>query len=382
MGESRTAIPGQPNWLRQGQVPSLDGLRGVSITLVLAAHLLPSRLSFAGNLGVDLFFLISGFIITLLLLREQERTGALSLKNFYLRRALRILPAYAAFLLGAFALTRFGLLTIKGHDWLPALTYTVGFVRVPRVLEHLWSLSTEEHFYLVWPVVLCLLPRRAAVLAVGLCVALGPVARLLIHWYFSDFVDANLSTPARMDGLAAGCLLAFVAWSQPFRWATRPMGRRADLLAAFAAAVCLISRNLLARTAGEACYRALDHSCYILCLSVIVWVGLYHPAGLMGRLLNSRLLMRVGLLSYSLYLWQQPFCFAKVDSWAFRWPANVCVTICCALASYYMIESPFLRLRNSFRARIAERPAWFPLPFRRLVSGRTVAERQASRLSG
>jgi peptidoglycan/LPS O-acetylase OafA/YrhL len=384
MRELRVACVDQPDWLRGGHVPSLDGLRGASIILVLAAHLLPSQLSFAGNLGVDLFFIISGFIITLLLLREQERTGTLSLKNFYVRRALRILPAYGAFLLGAFTLSRFGLLAIAPRDWVPALTYTVGFLRVPEVLHHLWSLSTEEHFYLLWPVVLYLLPRRVALLGIGLCIALTPAVRVLVQLYFSGIVDVNLSTPTRMDGIAAGCFLAFLAWSPSRPRGLWPLSWRADIVAGTSVLACAVSCYLLKTVAGAECYRAFYHSCCILCLSVIVWVGVYRPSGLVGRPLNSRLAIRAGLLSYSLYLWQQPFCFSKADYWIFRWPLNLCAAVACALISYYLIEVPFLWLRNSWRAANTKKPFPFSLHIssHRPVPAEASEERPSCRQAG
>jgi peptidoglycan/LPS O-acetylase OafA/YrhL len=346
------AVSGQsPSWLRSGRVPSLDGLRGVSIVLVLAAHLAPRRLSFAGDVGVDLFFLISGFIITLLLFREQERTDSISLKNFYLRRARRILPAYLAFLVGALVLTQADLLPIKPRKWIPALTYTVGFVRVPQALQHLWSLSTEEHFYLVWPVLLCLLPRRVALAGLAAVILLTPAVRVLVYLHFSDLVDGNLSTPTRMDGIAAGCFLAFVAWSGWCPAAIRPSTWRADVLALAAAVVCLVSRDLLYRLMREESYRAFYHSVYIVCLGLIVWVVLYHPTGLVGRIVNTRIAVGAGLVSYSLYLWQQIFCYGQADYWVFHFPANVCVAVACAVASYYLIETPFLRWRRGSARR-------------------------------
>jgi peptidoglycan/LPS O-acetylase OafA/YrhL len=208
--------------------------------------------------------------------------------------------------------------------------------------------------------------------------------RVLIHLFFSDFVDVNLSTPTRMDGIAAGCLLAFLAWSTSRPRGCRPLSWRADLMAGISVATCVVSCYLLKTAAGETCYRAFYHSCCILCLSVIVWISVYRPSGLIGRPLNSWLAIRGGLLSYSLYLWQQPFCFAKADYWVFRWPLNLCVAIACALISYYLIEVPFLRLRNSWRAANTEKPLPFSLHIsrRRPVPTETSEERPSCRQAG
>ncbi len=123
-------------WLARGHIPSLDGLRTFSILVVLIAHLcqqgtlIPrvAQVPALGYLGVDMFFVLSGFIITMLLLREFQRTQAISLKHFYLRRAFRILPAYVCFLLGIGLFTWMGSVDLRMQDWLAALTYTVSFL--------------------------------------------------------------------------------------------------------------------------------------------------------------------------------------------------------------------------------------------------------------
>ena len=146
------------------RIPSLDGLRGVSIWAVLSAHIathfrigvlqhpfVRMLSSASGYFGVTVFFVISGFLITILLLDERERTGAVSLKSFYRRRAVRILPA---FLLYAGIVIYFGQPTVMQQ--LYALTFTTSFAfeQAYRPLQQLWSLSVEEQFYLVWPLLL------------------------------------------------------------------------------------------------------------------------------------------------------------------------------------------------------------------------------------
>ena len=137
---------------QRGDIPSLDGLRALSIFLVLAGHANPGvQYSHAfkigidyANLGVRVFFVISGFLITSLLLKEQARTGGISLKLFYIRRGLRILPAFLLFIGCVVLLSHFGVTRVPGWSWFYVLTYTVNFAPFPPfpwVLIHLWSLS-------------------------------------------------------------------------------------------------------------------------------------------------------------------------------------------------------------------------------------------------
>ena len=165
-----------PAWLAGGNIPGLDGLRALSIAAVVLAHASLTwsgttdhahPLARLGSIGVDLFFVISGFLITWLLLREQRRNAVISLRAFYIRRAWRILPPYLVFLASLFAFSSIGLIQITSRDWGGALTYTVNFLPgTSWPFGHLWSLSVEEHFYLFWPLLLIVLgPGRAVALS-------------------------------------------------------------------------------------------------------------------------------------------------------------------------------------------------------------------------
>lgn len=166
----------RPDWVEKGRIPCLDGLRAISILLVLGFHAsgtegFPSSewlrsLLRHGGVGVDVFFVISGFLITLLLFREQDRTGRISLCKFYIRRSLRILPAMFAYLAFVALLQAMGIASLSTIDWVVALTYTANFhgtfSHSAQPIEHLWSLSVEEHFYLIWPPILVLLGTKRA----------------------------------------------------------------------------------------------------------------------------------------------------------------------------------------------------------------------------
>ncbi len=214
--------------LKSGRIPSLDGLRAVAIVLMMTAHIwqtkhFPSRLANAawgvhGEVGVEIFFVISGFLITMLILREIEKRGRVDVKGFYVRRGLRILPAYFAYL-GVVALLQYFRLTwIRPKDWIAAVTYTTNFVVEPRwEIGHLWSLSVEEHFYLMWPLVM-LAGRSAARITAMVLMAGCFAARWVILIKFPAHTSmAEVWTFTRLDTIAAGCLLALLAWEPGWR---------------------------------------------------------------------------------------------------------------------------------------------------------------------
>src|SRR5664280_2047254 len=159
--------------MKQGRIPSLDGLRAVSIIIVVWAHARASSrlLGLYAFFGVQIFFVISGYLITSLLLREHERTGTINLRTFYYRRMLRIFPAAYVYILAVAIVFQPPL-----HYLAYAFTYTSCYAgpHGPWMLSHLWSLSVEEQFYLLWPFALLLaFPSRKRILwVVMLCVPL------------------------------------------------------------------------------------------------------------------------------------------------------------------------------------------------------------------
>ena len=215
------------------RIPSLDGWRAVSIIYVLCshcpisegfpAHLKPFfKLIFDdGHLGVRCFFVISGFIITLLLLREQEKNGKIDLKKFYIRRCLRIFPVYYSFLFVVWLLqntTQFSQPTVV---WLQNLTFTTGF-GFPAIFSwptwHLWSLAVEEQFYLIWPFLFALLNHqlnsKAIKIALFVPLVLAPIIRLLAYAgmggeVFSFGVNKHTFL-FNFDAIAIGCIGAFI----------------------------------------------------------------------------------------------------------------------------------------------------------------------------
>lgn len=352
----RDARDGQPApWVASGHVPCLDGLRAVSIALVLLEHTSAEAgllgrggmlwLRDIGELGVSMFFGISGFLITLLLLREWNRTNTISMKAFYARRALRILPVYFSYLFVVFVLIRLGVLHLKAGDWISALTYTVNFRAEPTwEVGHVWSLSIEEQFYLGWPLLLLFLAPRRAGFAAAAYLCLAPLARLFTWYFFRADLDIYPHlTMLRLDAMAVGCLLALGANSRsfrtPFRW-SEVQAQRYCLAAVAAITACYIAAQWI-----SALDQTFKPSIEAAGLGIIIWGVVHAPKSMIGRVLESRPFIFVGLISYSLYLWQQLFLNPHPTHWVPWWPVGVTLSFIVATISYYVIERPFLRLK-------------------------------------
>jgi peptidoglycan/LPS O-acetylase OafA/YrhL len=310
-----------------------------------------------GSLGVRVFFVLSGFLITTLLFGELQKYGRISLPRFYYRRTLRIFPAFYCFLLVLLAVNTFGWLRIPFGNIVPALLYVSDYADSGNfTLEHAWSLAVEEQFYLLWPAVLLIAGRRKSLTLAAVVILACPVIRLveLILLYRHDTGSLIVRFDAQADALAMGCLLAGLRlWLPEQPHYTRMLHSRMFPLVPVGVLVC----QMLLTHGGPALY-ALDvlfgftamNLGVALCLA---WV-MQFDAGAVGRCLNARPLVTIGVLSYSIYIWQQIFLAATTGSKLEHLPVVVSVTLVfvMALASYVLVERPFLSLRNHFEPHL------------------------------
>jgi len=339
-------------------LPSLDGLRAISIVLVLLGHVNGTkgfgRVYFGvgdyAHLGVLVFFVISGFLITRLLLIEHEKTGRVSLKLFYARRALRLFPASYAFISMMWLLSIAGVIHLNARDIWHAITYTVNYLPDRSwQIGHLWSLSVEEQFYFVWPCIFVLFrPRRAGWIAAAV-ILFGPVARSMA-WVLlrkTPYYDLELF-PVMADSLAMGCLLAMVgAWLQKQRWYLQ-------LFRPVYSIGMLVAILLINRYAGYTVVAVFGTSLIYVMIAVLIHRSVYCSDDLVGRFLNWPPVAFVGVLSYSLYVWQQPFLNRSSTAWVNAFPQNLALAVGAACCSYFVLEKPFLRLRRQLRGRVTE----------------------------
>jgi len=348
------------------RLPSLDGLRGLSIGLVLLGHALATMPAWprwlypietvAANaeLGVSFFFVISGYLITHLLMSERARTGRISLYNFYVRRVTRIIPAYYLYLGCVGLLAAGGCVQVRGKDFFAAaiflwnyLPWTAGWW-----LGQSWSLCIEEQFYLLWPATLLMLgPRRALKLALAI-IALEPFIRVANYWLWPAArgrIPVMLHT--RADILMFGCVLALAHEDRRAGAILERIGRPwiAGLAAVF---IFTIDPFLGARWRG-AWALPFGMSLEGAGIAAIVWWLMHNPATWAGRLFNRPALMWIGGISYSLYLWQQMFLTPLNRTLSGRFPLNLGCAIGVAAASYYLLERPIMRRRGRLMRPVA-----------------------------
>jgi peptidoglycan/LPS O-acetylase OafA/YrhL len=349
----------------RGHLPSLDGWRAIAILIVIFFHSrdalirvigapmawLSPHLILAGPFGVELFFAISGLLITSRLLDEEVETGRIHLGRFYARRAFRILPASLTYLCVIAVLGTLGIIAFRFDSWIAALFFYVNFTSEPLwYVGHFWSLAVEEHFYAFWPALLIIVkPHQRFRVAVALC-SLFVFWRLLNYKFAaigiamgSPYFQYQGRTDFQIDAILWGAViaLAYAKWSNR-SWVQKFL--RLDIAAAlFAIAVVslfitgnwkLIQALLIFRR---------------LAIPVILLTTILNCRGVVKAVLEHPWLKMIGKLSYSLYLWQQLFLVWGIESlakvaWPHLFPFNLVCVFACALASYYLIEKPLVRL--------------------------------------
>ena len=344
---------------RAQHLPALDGLRGVAILLVITHHqLIPLSLK-GGFLGVDLFFVLSGFLITRLLLREFDATQSISLTNFYTRRVLRLAPALILYLIATLVIT-YGVhpgefvreLKLVGFSLVYLTNWRMAFgwdyLLDPTAI--IWSLSIEEQFYLLWPP-LFLLALSARVRRSHLGVALTLIVlSIAFHRSFLWAHGAELNrmyygTDTRADAPMIGCLIALLPVTR-IGLRTRAVMKIGALAASFGLAWLIISSAFT----DSFLYRG-GYTAVALTAGVLTWSVANSPESVIGRTLSWYPLRWFGLISYGLYLWHWLllqtvslyYWFGAWEAWA-----KLACAILVAAASYYLIECRFTRLKSRF----------------------------------
>jgi peptidoglycan/LPS O-acetylase OafA/YrhL len=341
------------------RVPSLDGLRAISISLVLFSHLagtqhFPIGASVGnilplGELGVRVFFVISGFLITNLLLDEWDRRGDINLVRFYFRRTFRILPPYYVLVAVVAVLSLAELIQTAQGDIFHAISYTSNYhPHRSWWIGHTWSLAVEEQFYLLWPAALLFAGRRRGFFVAAAVVLVSPFVRLGL-WELSPTPDSGIGARFETiaDSLAMGCLLAGLAgWLVTQSWYRRLLDSRAFVLVP----LTVVAASALHEHPRP--YLFVSFTVMNLGAALSVHWAVTHHMGRVGRFLNARPIAFIGVISYSIYLWQQLFLNRYSTSWAASFPANIVLALAAALASFYLVERPSLRMRHRLESRL------------------------------
>lgn len=362
----------------------LDGLRAIAVVTVILFHLTPGAVQ-GGYLGVDIFFVISGFLITALLVRERDKTGTIRFREFWRRRARRLLPALVLLVLVScsVALLAGGNVLIGlGRQVLGAATFSSNWLSIaegssyfseanPELFRNLWSLAVEEQFYLIWPlVILALLVIRSTTvrcIVIGALAVGSTLAMIFIYVPGGDATRVYYGTDTHSFGLAIGAVLALASqqwWATPLEW---PRWLRAALQTAGALAIAsLVAASMLLPADADITYQG--GLAAVAVLSGIAIAGATMPGSLLGRLLDVRPLRWVGERSYGLYLWHWPifvltvallpsFALVGPSAWALGGIALV-VTVLASALSYRYLEQPIRKngFRSSFRSVLSSWP--------------------------
>lgn len=339
---------------KKGYLPALDGWRAVAIISVIFYHgkllslgpLSTGWLYRNGYAGVDLFFAISGLLICWRLMEEDQVFGRISLRNFYIRRAFRILPPAIAFLGIVAGLSLTGVIHVGILDWLGGVFFYHNYSSLlgyrgadSYFLDHFWSLAVEEHFYLILPGLLVLTRRRWR-----LPVLIALVVFIEVHrWHVLQtrmWPHVLFHTGIRLDDLLIPAILAIIVQPGNIRERLRKWLRIWPLFLVLAGVLFTFWEGVFWQTVVVA-----------LLLPLTVLGSVLNPHGYLARVLEWRPLRYVGRISYSLYLWQQLFFIGHfyVGKHAplgiFQTtPLRFCACLLLAVASYHLLERPLIRI--------------------------------------
>ncbi|MEH1863707.1 MAG: acyltransferase [Nostoc sp.] len=346
------------------RINSFDGLRAIAIFLVLLDHAkntiqsksdiwnLGSIFIANSSLGVRLFFVLSGYLITIILLKETNESGTIDLKRFYVRRAIRLFPSLYCFIAVFFVLNLIAHLNISIEQFIAAATFTWNYLGPFHngsfvgtwFLGHLWTLSLEEQFYLLWPPLLLFLGiNKSRKLSLFLILSM-PIIRVASYFFFPSIKGyLNMMLHTSIDSIMVGCLMAILT---KFPTSTQ----RIYKLKGFSIAILLIwplfiTPILAHLIRGYLISIGLTIDAIILGI-LIAWLHA-NPLSYANKLLSIPVLVYIGKISYSLYIWQQLFFTNQNTTISGIFPYNLGFSFLAGLVSYYLIEKPCLKLKDN-----------------------------------
>lgn len=351
-----------PDFLDKKYLPSLDGWRAIAVILVILGH---AKLTVNQNslfykftetfiyadLGVRFFFVLSGFLITTLLIKEYQKNGYINFKHFYVRRLLRIVPVLYLYVSIIFITNIFCALGIKELYFIAPLLFFNNFIltRGTWVLGHTWTLGIEEQFYMIWPFIFSILIKNAWKFCLIILAAM-PIIRILIYYrgeyyYWSLFPFLNGA-----DGIFDGALLSLLC----FKGMVKPdffSKNRTIMRIATSVLLFLIyffkHRGMAGKILLPFGEPLVDFSIAILIMSSIT-----NFSGLLFKILNFPFMIQAGILSYSLYVWHQLFIIPEGyyanNLPSFIFPFNMLAAIIVAYISYHYFEKYFLKWKEKF----------------------------------
>jgi len=333
---------------------ALDGMRAVAILFVLSAHARSSvdmpaypqwwwHLGDLGSLGVRIFFVLSGFIITHLLLRESSREGSISLRAFYIRRIFRIIPPVIVFMSLVGVGMALGYLQVPIKQFIMALVFLGNYVGASSgwTIGHLWSLAVEEQFYLFWPMVLAFTIRHARYrwLFIFTSLVLSPAIRV---WGQVHGTGNPQGFIENSDALAMGALAAMIFSGAGFVRLSRFM----ESVPAWVSGLMILVFHY--EPISEILKQALCYPLIHFCVAALILRVIRVERDPVAKLLSMRPLVFIGAISYSLYLFQQPVFNRPPLEMLPGFPWHIVLVFALAIASHYCVELPFMKWRERF----------------------------------
>ncbi len=370
--ESKTSKPEQSGEFKLGYVPALDGLRAVSVLMVLSCHDIGPVTSIYGRafncwVSINVFFIVSGFLISSILLKEAKKNnGNFDLKKFYMRRWLRIAPVYYAFLGIVMAWNIWG----GNHHLKPFAAAALYLTNLDSAfqwnliparlgLSHLWSLGMEEQFYLFWPASLRIFKQHATKFVVATIAAVYCWRLYLVShgapWYrLVDGFDTYIDT------ILVGVLTALLLFRPKVNQLAQKLLGHGIVQAAFAVAIFYALQQL-----GHPMYGGLNDQIFFwavklpivnLLIALFLVSVVSNQKGFVSGILSNFALVFIGKISYSIYLWHpfihSVYCAFYWDYFCKHGPTaeaiQYAIIFVCATISYYTIEEPFLKLKSKF----------------------------------
>ncbi len=339
------------------RLKGLDGIRGIAVLLVVIYHICEflgpnwshlQNITKTWNFGVDIFFVLSGFLITWLFIKEERSYRGISLKNFYVRRTIRILPAALTFL------SVIALLKIVNFSNYEINTPWSGFISAALFVKnyhplsgnevgHFWSLAIEEHFYITLPSVFILSKKtKNRIFLLSTLALIAPFWKHFNLAYFgAEFVNWKRSD-IRMEPMLYGCLLALIRDTDGLQIIKSKTFNRLPI---FSVCIIYIVLSYAIRSELPGYVNALTPSIRFLSVAIIINILIETDSKTLNQIFSSRILVFFGSISYSLYLWQQYFCYSLPRTWDKSLPFNFILAVIFACGSYYLIEKPILRYR-------------------------------------
>jgi len=353
-----------PAVLKQNYLPSLDGLRALSIIMVVGSHVLIGKniystflySVFNGALGVGIFFTISGFIITTLLMKEQIYTKDVSLENFYIRRFLRIIPLAYLFLIVLIILNQIFNIGVKLSGFILSFLFLKNFVgsETDPATTHYWSLSVEEQYYLIFPYIFK--KSRKFYLAIGIALIFLIIPAIVWLHFHVLWLSKNLlfsyvfmfayKLPLILIGSVFSIL--FFRYSYKFK---KHSGSVVSLL--ILATILIINSEyaVVSRIKGFLFTNVITG----ILIAFFIGINVFQNDSIVYKTLNNKIVILVGKLSYSIYVWQQIFTFTIPWANTFRFSNSVIFNLVAlsivAYLSYNYFEKPFLKLKQKFQIK-------------------------------